>query len=66
MSELLTTEELADRLKVKPATVRLWRRQGIIPAIQITGTVYRFDPAEVEAELRRQSDERQAAKGARR
>jgi excisionase family DNA binding protein len=29
--ELLTAEEVANRLKVKPHTVRRWARQGRIP-----------------------------------
>ena len=43
MSELLTADELADRLKVRPDTVRSWSRQGRIPAIRITHKVVRFD-----------------------
>jgi len=62
MSELLTTSELADRLRLRPDTIRLWTRESIIPAIRITGKVIRYDPVEVERALRERSDER-ARKG---
>ena len=48
MSNFETAEELAERLRLRPDTIRLWTRQGIIPAIRVTGKVIRYDPAEVE------------------
>ena len=51
-NELITTAELADRLRVTSATVVKWRRQGIIPALRINATTYRFDPNDVLAALR--------------
>ena len=46
-SRLETAEQLADRLKVKPDTVRGWGRKGLIPCVRITPKVIRYDPEEV-------------------
>ena len=45
---LLTAKELADRLRVKPTTIREWTRRGIIPAIRLSPKVVRFDFEEVK------------------
>ena len=58
MSELLTADELAKRLRVRPDTVRLWTRERMIPAIRVTAKVIRYDAAEVERALRERSAER--------
>ena len=58
MSELLTAEEMAERLRLRPDTIRLWTRQGIIPAVRITGKVVRYDPEDVDRAVRQRSDER--------
>jgi len=47
---LLTTNELAERLNVSPAKVMEKARQGIIPHIR-WGTRYRFDLKEVRRAL---------------
>ncbi len=46
-TELLTADELAERLRVRPATIRLWAREGRIPRIRISGKVIRFDVSAV-------------------
>ena len=46
-TELLTCEELAQRLRLKSATVREWARTGQIPAIRVGPKVIRFDFAKV-------------------
>lgn len=46
-NELLTADELAERLRVRPATIRLWAREGRIPRIRISGKVIRFDVSAV-------------------
>jgi excisionase family DNA binding protein len=53
--ELLTPNELANRLKVTTATVTTWRRRGTIPAIRINATTYRFCFEDVLAALRARS-----------
>ena len=35
MAELLTTEEVATRLRVSVATVNRYAREGILPSVQI-------------------------------
>ena len=57
-TQLLTANELANLLRLRPDTIRLWTREKIIPAIRITGKVIRYDPVEVERALRERSDER--------
>jgi len=52
MSNLVTAEELATELGLRPATVKQWARMGFIPCLKLTAKVLRFDPDEVEAALR--------------
>jgi excisionase family DNA binding protein len=40
--EMLTAEEVADRLRVKPDTIVVWARQGRIPAHRLSRKVIRF------------------------
>lgn len=47
MRELLTAAQLAERLKVRPSTVREWARSGKIPEHRLSPKVRRFDLAEV-------------------
>lgn len=55
-TELFTAEELANRLRVRPDTVRNWARRGLIPAVRLSPKVIRFDlAAVVEATTRPQS-----------
>jgi predicted site-specific integrase-resolvase len=58
--ELLTAEQLANSLGIKPRTVREWHRAGYIPATRLTPKVIRYDLGQVVATLK----ERQARKGA--
>ena len=62
-SELLTAEELAERLRVKPDTVRIWTRAGRIPCVRITPKVVRYDVAAVLAKLSAASIESEASNG---
>ena len=41
--DLLTAEQLAERLGVKPRTVKEWLRAGLIPAARLTPKVIRYD-----------------------
>ncbi len=46
-TELLTADELADRLQVRPSTVRRWARERRIPTVRLTPKVVRYDLAAV-------------------
>jgi excisionase family DNA binding protein len=54
-TELMTVEQLADRLHIRPRTVQAWARQGRIPTVKLSPKVVRFDWLEVLAALRNQS-----------
>jgi excisionase family DNA binding protein len=45
--DLLTAEQLAERLGVKSRTVKEWLRAGIIPATRLTPKVIRYDLEQV-------------------
>ncbi len=53
--QLVTAVELARQLDVKPDTVRRWSRRGVIPRVQVSNKVIRFDPGAVRAALLRGS-----------
>ena len=45
--QLLTAEELAERIRVRPSTIRIWAREGLIPAVKIGAKILRFDMDDV-------------------
>ena len=45
--KFLTKQELAARFRVHPNTIDRWRRHGLLPEIQVEGTI-RFDLADIE------------------
>lgn len=47
INELFTAAEVADRVRVRPETVRVWGRQGVIPRVCVSRKVIRFDLAAV-------------------
>jgi predicted site-specific integrase-resolvase len=51
--DLLTAAELADRLRVKPATILSWQRSGQIPAVRLSHKVLRFSLDDALAALKR-------------
>jgi predicted site-specific integrase-resolvase len=53
--DLLNADELAQVLDVRPATIKAWARQGIIPSIRISAKVVRFCYADVLAALRQRA-----------
>lgn len=53
----VTCREVANRLRVQPATVRRWSREGLIPTVRIRAKVLRFDFSEVMRALRRRDEE---------
>jgi len=56
MSELLTTGELAIRLRVRPRTVQHWARSGRIPAVRLSAKVVRYYFDAVLRALQTQAD----------
>ncbi|MDZ4042536.1 MAG: helix-turn-helix domain-containing protein [Eubacteriales bacterium] len=48
MNELLTPEEVAERLKVKPRTVGEWLRSGMLTGVKIGG-IWRVKEEDLEA-----------------
>lgn len=46
-TELLTAEDLAGRLHLRPSTIRQWAREGRIPVVRLTPKVVRYDLADV-------------------
>ena len=48
MEQLLTTGELARRLRVNPSTVRRWRLDDVGPRYLRVGTVYRYPDSAIE------------------
>jgi predicted site-specific integrase-resolvase len=50
--ELLTAEEVAGRLRIRPETLKAWARRGRIPRIRISPKVVRFDLDAVIESLR--------------
>lgn len=42
-TDLLTTSEIAKRVKVSPTTIRSWTRRGLIPAVRLSRKVIRFN-----------------------
>ena len=49
--ELLAAEELAERLRVRASTVRAWSRRGLIPRVQLSPKLIRYDQRAVVAAL---------------
>lgn len=62
--DLLTREQLANRLGVRPGTVGRWTRTGRIPARRLSPKVVRYDLAAVLAALepRQQADGREGGR----
>jgi excisionase family DNA binding protein len=51
-TELLTADQLAERLHLRPRTVQAWARQGRIPVVRLSPKVVRFDWAAVLTAIR--------------
>ena len=52
MSDWITSEDLASRLKVRVTTIKRWTRAGAIPCIKLSGKVIRYDYEEVLSVLK--------------
>ncbi|MEW6249647.1 MAG: helix-turn-helix domain-containing protein [Planctomycetota bacterium] len=57
--KILTVAQLAAHLHVKPETVRVWSRAGLIPRIRISRKLVRYDLAAVLAALTKRDDQEQ-------
>jgi excisionase family DNA binding protein len=54
-TELLTADQLAERLHLRTRTVQAWARKGRIPTVKLSAKVVRFDWPAVLAALRDQA-----------
>lgn len=54
ISDLLTTEEVAERFRVNASTVRRWRLDGVGPRHVRIGSVYRYPRALLNEWIRSQ------------
>jgi len=54
--EVYTPEEIAEKLRVDPATVRRWLREGQVRGLKL-GRQWRIEKAEYEAFLERKRSE---------
>jgi predicted site-specific integrase-resolvase len=52
---LLTANQLAERLHIRPRTVQAWARLGRIPTVKLSAKVVRFDWQAVLTVLREQA-----------
>ena len=62
MERLLTVEQVADHLQVKPRTVYQWVHDGYIPVIKI-GVLVRFSPATLTTWLKKRETRGRPVKG---
>ncbi len=54
-TELMTAEEVAERLKVRARTIHNWTQRGLIPTIRLSPKIVRYNLAAViEAMTQRQ------------
>jgi excisionase family DNA binding protein len=51
-SKMLTTEEVASRLRVTPKTLRSWVARGLIPVVRLPNGQLRFRADDLEDLLR--------------
>lgn len=62
MEQLLTVEDVAERLQVHPETVRKWLREGKLEGVRLTRRAgWRVRPAALEAWLEQATQEAKTA-----
>ena len=49
LPQMLTTDEVAERLRVNPCTIRRWRLDDVGPRFVKVGHIYRYPTDELEA-----------------
>jgi transcriptional regulator with XRE-family HTH domain len=57
-NNFLTAEQLADRIGVKPGTVRQWTRDRLIPVMRLSPKVHRYDLDAVLETFKKRQKER--------
>ncbi len=62
-TDLLTADELADRLRVRPSTIRRWAQEKRIPTVRLTPKVVRFELTPVVEALRKGQQPQAVAHG---
>ncbi len=60
-TELLTVDQLAARLHLRPRTVQVWARRGLIPAMRLSAKVLRFEWGAVLAAVRERTEPREVS-----
>jgi predicted site-specific integrase-resolvase len=55
MGELITSNELGERLRLRPDTIKRWTREGLIPCLKLSGKVIRYDFEDVVKAIRQRS-----------
>lgn len=63
-TNLVTADEIAVRLRVRPGTVRDWARRGIIPSVKLGAKTIRYSPSAVVEALSRRGNRQPATQGA--
>jgi DNA binding domain, excisionase family len=51
MANLLTIDQLAEKVNMKPRTVKGWVSKRVVPFIKMPGGDIRFDPEKIESWL---------------
>ena len=51
--EIVTVRELSKRLQLKPETIRIWARKGVIPSLHPTPKTLRFEMDSVLAAMKK-------------
>lgn len=51
--EIVTVRELSKRLQLKPETIRIWARKGLIPSLHPTPKTLRFEMDSVLAAMKK-------------
>jgi predicted site-specific integrase-resolvase len=63
MRELLDAPALAQRLRVKTATIHAWHRRGWIPCLRASRRPVLFDLEAVEAAMRARAQRKEVRRG---
>jgi predicted site-specific integrase-resolvase len=59
--EIVTVTQLAKRLQLKPETIRIWARKGLIPSLHPTPKTLRFEMNSVLTAMEKTSTRRKEA-----